>query len=63
MSEDNDTDGPNTGRFRGGGAGLDSGGGLEEEEIIEIIEGYREKWMKEDEVTYASKIDTDVAQA
>ena len=47
------------GRFRGDS----SDDGLHEEEIVELIEGYREKWTKEDEATYATRFDFDAAQA
>ena len=38
-------------------------GGLDEEEVLDLVEGLRERWIREDELTYASKIDFDAAQA
>ena len=36
--------------------------GLDEDEVLDIVEGLRERWVREDELTYASQIDFDAAQ-
>ena len=35
--------------------------GIQEEEVQLMIEEHRERWIKEDELTYASQVDFDVA--
>lgn len=35
--------------------------GMQEEEVLMLVEELREKWIREDEITYASQVDFDVA--
>ena len=36
--------------------------GMQEDEVLYLIEELREKWIREDELTYATQVDFDVAQ-
>lgn len=35
---------------------------MDEDEILALIEDFRERWIREDELTYATQVDFDGAQ-